>query len=157
MLWEHNAVSKYCRTPEAKFGSWVREGLHPKCLAGAVDEWVQICSSTASSALTSKGKQTSTDTARACLGWSSHCLLSHLALVHITRALIEVAVGSQRRNHTQHCSWAELLVCECNARSATRASIRASEAMQPSKHDSAAPQKAMAKDVTDSQRRDPAN
>lgn len=39
-----------------------------------------------------------------------HCLLGHLALVHVTRALVVVGEGNRRGNYRQHIELVKLFV-----------------------------------------------
>lgn len=46
------------------------------------------------------------------LCWCAHCLLPHLTLVHVPRALVEIAVGGQRCHDAEQGSSAGLCMCE---------------------------------------------
>jgi hypothetical protein len=42
--------------------------------------------------------------------WSSHCLLSHLALVHVSWRLVVVSKWNRRSNNGKHVYWVKFLM-----------------------------------------------
>ena len=50
-----------------------------------------------------------------CLARRAHCLLAHLALVHVARGLVIVRVRRERGHYAQHCITACLCMAEAQA------------------------------------------
>lgn len=65
------------------------------------------------------------------LSWCAHCLLAHLALVHVPGALVEVAVGSEGGDDTQHGTCTYFRMRESQAGGTSCASIWTPSKQEP--------------------------